>query len=130
MKLTRMLVVLSACTGGPLDEYNTGALAIELENLGLAYDDATGWYNGVTEASFIVQCSDFVDVGKLVNLAAGYAQESVLLVDARNKAFLIYCSGSRMEALGYLMHKDISNVGAVLPTVAYTQVGTGVYYTL
>lgn len=130
MKLTRLLVVISACKGRPLDEYNMGLLRHDLSHAGLSYDKAVGCYNGVTEDSLIVQCDDFEAVGKVVKLAAGYDQESVLLVDARNKAFLLYCSGSRIDSLGYIMHKDMSNEGAVLPKVAYTRVGDDVYYTI
>ncbi|APU00341.1 hypothetical protein fHeYen301_8 [Yersinia phage fHe-Yen3-01] len=130
MKLNRMLVVMSACTSSGSDVANTNKLRMRLHDEGLRFDEAEGCYKGVAEASFVVQCANFSQVGDLVNMADSYEQESVMLVDARNKAFLLYCKGCTMKSLGYIQMKDMSVPGTALPEVAYTKVGDYVYYTI
>lgn len=108
MKLPNMLVVLSACQSALADDKNERNTA-ELNRLlksSYKYGPATGCYKGQLEDSFVVQADDFRDIGHLVELAARFKQESILLVDSRNKAFLYVLETKEMRQLGPLYQTD------------------------
>lgn len=98
--LTKLHVILSACKQAPLDDRNTGLLARWLSDNNFVYEHVTGSYKGVEEQSFIVQCDDFAQVDQLVRRSRSYDQESVLLIDARQKCFLYYPASKQLDYIG------------------------------
>ncbi|QOC54203.1 hypothetical protein Atoyac14_23 [Aeromonas phage Atoyac14] len=65
-------------------------------------DEVQGCYKGTLERSFVVQCKDHSDVGVVHRFAKEFSQESILLVDSRRTAFLLYVDSLTMERLGHL----------------------------
>lgn len=128
MKLNRMHVVLSAELAGAQDNArNTEFLERRLVADGFNYDPAEGCYKGVTEASFVVQVESFPEVLQLLTISDEFEQESVLLVDARGKGYILYNKKSEMTALGKLMESIYNPVSEHVD--AYTKVGDTYYYT-
>lgn len=127
MKLNRMHVVLSACLPEAGNKTRTDEMESRLIHEGYAYDKAEGCYKGAVEDSFVVQVTSFPDVLELMRMSQDFQQESVLLVDARNKAYVLYNHTSRMDYLGALTESNWK------PTTehvdAYTKVGDVYYYT-
>lgn len=108
MKLPNMLVVMSACQSALADDKNDRNTA-ELNRLlksSYKYGPATGCYKDKLEDSFVVQADDFRDVGHLIELAERFKQESILLVDSRDKAFLYVLGTKEMRQLGPLYQVD------------------------
>ncbi|QGF20952.1 hypothetical protein MA13_gp08 [Pectobacterium phage MA13] len=108
MKLPNMLVVMSACQSALADLKNDSNTA-ELNRLlsySYHYGPAMGCYKGKLEDSFVVQVDDFREVGHLVELAERFKQESILLVDSRDKAFLYVLGTKEMRPLGPLYQTD------------------------
>lgn len=65
-------------------------------------DEVQGCYKGALERSFVVQCKDHSEVGMVHRFAKEFSQESILLVDSRRTAFLLYTDYLKMERLGHL----------------------------
>lgn len=128
MKLNRMHVVLSAELSTLTAEQNedrTEELLQYLESLGMEFDRAEGCYKGVKEASFVVQLSTFQEVPMLMETAQGYGQESILLVDARDKGYIIPLDGAELVPIGKMQTSSFEPTSEYVD--AYTKLG-GVYY--
>ncbi|QOC54390.1 hypothetical protein Atoyac15_26 [Aeromonas phage Atoyac15] len=127
--LNRMYVVISAELSHLSADDNDGrsddlyrALTSRFGTNGI--DEVQGCYKGTLERSFVVQCSDHSDVGSVYNIAQKYSQESVLLVDSRNRAYLLYVESRRLDNLGVLYSST-----DVPSTDAWTfNKAAGVYY--
>lgn len=130
MKLNRMHVVLSAELVGRSAESNAACTA-ELESRLVAdnwpYDVAEGCYKGSKEVSFVVQVASFPEVLMLMRMSQDFEQESVLLVDARNKGYILYNKRSDMTALGRLNESYCDPSSEHVD--AYTKIGDTYYYT-
>lgn len=136
MKLNRFMVVLSAYRADRSEHENERSMfnledQISSESRRFQYDKAQGVYKGEHEPALAVQCSDFTDVGMLLQWAREYSQESILLVDARGKAFLLYCEDSRLEPLGNIYTHHVKEYGepAQVPN-SYTVMNGIMYYTV
>ncbi|CCI88392.2 hypothetical protein BN110_022 [Yersinia phage phiR8-01] len=121
--LTKMYVFMSACTGGELDDHNTGALHDTLNNQRWVWEPLKGVYKGAEEDSVVVQVDDFSDVGSLVRIAEQYNQESIMIRDARGKCFLYYLNDRRMESIGLMFQTDIKPT-----TDSYSMNMSGLYF--
>lgn len=130
MKLNRFIVVISACRGTGKDDVYAQELEDYISKCRYSYDKVEGCWRGVKEAALAVQINDFTDVGKLLNLARENEQESILLVDARQRAFLLQCNGSELENLGYMTCRDTRTDGLPHPLPdSYTVNGHYMYFT-
>ena len=98
--LTKLHVIFSASKQSSEDQRNTSLLARWLSDNGFVSEQVTGSYKGVEEQSFIVQCDDFAQVDQLVRRAKYYEQESVLIIDARQKCFLYYPDTKQLDYIG------------------------------
>ena len=131
LKLNRLLVVMSVerSTDSSTDNMRrTGAFKEWLNVNDYPYDEAVGYYKGAQEKSFVIQCLDFSDVGRLQEEAALAGQECIMIVDARNKAFLYYPDKCQLEQLGYMFQFNrAENPQRELPA-ACTIIGDEVYY--
>lgn len=108
MKLNNMHAIISAhlSTQGERTNYiRTMGIKGLLEASGLTFEPAKGMFQGVEEDSFVVQCKDFQEVGVVFGLAEVYQQESVLLLDSRNRAFLLGTDKS-LTSLGYMYQSE------------------------
>lgn len=66
--------------------------------------DALGMYEGVSEAAYVVHCSNIASVLYMADLAREYKQDSILVLSASTlegrSAELVYLNGCRSENLG------------------------------
>ncbi len=82
---------------------NTGELSDEratLRALGFEFKPVTGVYKTVTEDSYVVLLKQTDDLKKLMDLAAQHEQESILFLDERRNAKLVYLKDNSTEPLG------------------------------
>ena len=129
MKLNRMLVVLSAERtemSAELNAERTGDLEGRLVADNFSYDKAEGCYKGDKEVSFVVQVENFREVLMLLRMSHDYQQECIMLVDARNKAFLLYNDKRSMVGLGRLQTSPCEPLSEYVD--AYTKLGDTYYY--
>ena len=105
MMLNKFYVLLSGATSNP-DEDNTALVRDYLRNGVISFEECLGVYKGECEVSFCALADDFGAVGDLLRLAKNCDQESIMVVDARNKAFLIYCDDCRIESLGQMFQSE------------------------
>ena len=136
MKLNRFTVVMTAYSSSREEYSNERCMNLLIEQLcgenrRFQFDHAKGMYKGEAEPALAVQCNDFTDVGMLLQWARDYKQESILIVDARGKAFLLYCNNSYMEYLGKLYSHDLKEFGepSIMPD-SYTVMNGIMYYTV
>lgn len=133
MQLNRFTVVLTAHRADRSEHGNDKAqeeLINFVENREqFTYDEGQGRYQGVSEPVLAVQCKDFKSVSLLVEQARKYEQESVMLVDARNKAYLLYTQDCHMLSLGLLFEVKDADLSIPLP-VNHTILNGNLYYTL
>lgn len=127
MKLNRMHVVLSACRPEADNQSRTDEMESRLLHEGYVYDKAEGCYKGVSADSFVVQVESFPEVLMLMRMSQDFQQESVLLVDARNKAYILDNHSSRIDSLGNLTESSWEPSSEHVD--AYTKVGDTYYYT-
>lgn len=133
MQLNRFTVVLSAHRADKGECYNERAQE-ELINFvdenreQFTYDVGQGRYQGVSEPVLAVQCKDFQAVAMLVGVAREHEQESVLLVDARRKAFLLHTVDCHMQSLGFLFEVKDADLSIPMPQNCTILNGT-LYYT-
>lgn len=131
LKLNRLLVVMSVERSDLIQQANeqaTSRFTTWLTECEYPYDEAIGYYKGAQEKSFVIQCQDFSDVGRLQEEAALAGQECIMIVDARNKAFLYYPEKCQLEQLGYMFQFNrAENPQRELPA-ACTIMGDEVYY--
>lgn len=131
LKLNRLLVVMSverATASAAMNELQHTAFKAFLMEYDLPYDEAVGYYKGTEEKSFVIQCQDFADVGRLQEQAALADQECIMIVDARNKSFLYYPETCHLEQLGYMFQFNrAENPLRDIPD-ACTILGDEVYY--
>lgn len=133
MQLNRFTVILTAHRADRSEHGNDKAQA-ELTTFvadrdWFTFDVGQGRYEGVTEPVLAVQCKDFQAVALLVDAARRFEQESVMLVDARNKAFLLYTVDCRMLSLGLLFEAKDADLSIPLP-VNHTILNGNLYYTV
>lgn len=127
MKLNRMHVVLSACRTGADNQSRTDELESRLLHEDFAYDAAEGCYKGEREASFVVQVRSFPEVLELMQMSQDFQQESVMLVDARGKGYILFNDAPGMVALGAFSTSFTEPLSEYVD--AYTKVGDIYYYT-
>ena len=127
MKLNRMHVVLSACRPGADNQSRTDELESRLLNEDFAYDAAEGCYKDEREASFVVQVRSFPEVLELMKMSQDFQQESVLLVDARGKGYILFNDARGMVALGKFNTAYTDPLSDYVD--AYTKIGDTYYYT-
>ena len=130
MKLNRMYVVLSAELSTLTAEQNaerSGKLRKYLGDTCLDFDVAEGCYKGVKETAFVVQVKTFEVVPLLLETAAEYGQESILLVDSRDKAYLLFAEGTEIIPLGKVQESTAEPASAIVS--GYTKLGKRYYYT-
>lgn len=133
LKLNRLLVVMSVERSGLTQQDNeqaTSRFKTWLTECEYPYDEAVGYYKGAQENSFVIQCLDFSDVGRLQEEAALAGQECIMIVDARSKAFLYYPDKCKLDYIGlmYSFNKEL-DAGRAIPE-ACTIVGDEVYYAI
>ena len=129
MKLNRMLVVLSAERtelSAELNAERTCDLQGRLVQDNFSFDRAEGCYKGDKEVSFVVQVENFREVLMLLRMSHDYGQECIMLVDARNKAFLLFNDKRSMVGLGRLQEAFYEPLSEHVD--AYTKVGDTYYY--
>ncbi|CAK1256730.1 SAM-dependent methyltransferase [Klebsiella phage vB_Kpl_K59PH2] len=133
MKLNKMMVLVSAECAGLHDDDNADRTAELRQWIGNSYrhrfSSALGKYDGNTENSFLIQVDDFRDVGYIANKAAEMNQESIMIVDARDKAFLYYPATKALEPIGIMLSCPLSAFNAEHHT-SYTIIGDIAYYTI
>lgn len=129
MKLNRLCVVLSACRGvdATTDALATAELSSRLTHECFEFDRAEGCYKGVKEVSFVVQAGSFQEVLEVMQMSADFEQESVMLVDARNKAYILFNDKPDMVALGKLNESTYEPMSEYVES--YTKLGAVYYYT-
>nr|UWD77051.1 MAG: Protein of unknown function (DUF3293) [Bacteriophage sp.] len=133
MKLNKMMVLVSAeCPELCADE-NADRTAELRRWIGGSYkhrfSSALGSYKGNTEHSFLIQVDDFRDVGYIADKAAEMNQESILILDARDKAFLYYPATKALEPIGIMLSCPMSAFKSEHHN-AYTIIGDTAYYTI
>jgi lipopolysaccharide export LptBFGC system permease protein LptF len=98
MNISRQVVILSATKNGDSVEntnFRTKTLRGILGDLRLPFSEATGVYKGQTETSFVVVISDNFDIDTLKAVAfKNFDQESILVQDANQEAYLIFNDGT------------------------------------
>lgn len=133
MQLNRFTVVLTAYRSDRSqhgNEKSQAELTKFVSDLNcFTFDAGQFRYQGVSGPVLAVQCKDFQDVSILVEQARKFEQDSVMLVDARMKAFLMYTKDCHMESLGMLMAQQNPNLTIPLP-VTHTILNGTLYYTL
>lgn len=101
MNISKQVVILSATKNGDSIEntnFRTKTLRGVLGDIRLPFSEATGVYKGQTETSFVVVVNDNFDIDTLKSLAfKNFDQESILVQDANQEAYLIFSDGSRLE---------------------------------
>lgn len=133
MKLNKMMVLVSAECSDLCDSENADRTSELRHWIGTSFrhrfSSALGKYNGNTENSFLIQVDDFRDVGYIAEKAAEMNQESILILDARDKAFLYYPATKALEPIGIMLSCPMSAFNAEHHT-AYTIIGDIAYYTI
>lgn len=133
MELNRFIVVISAHKSQEsldINTKNTDRLRGQLRSEGLCFqfDEVQGMYKGEAEPAFAVQCNDFSDVGTLLYRAREYNQESIMLIDARKRAYLLFCDTSELVYLSTLYSRSADS--EIPRPDNYTLHGDVLYYTL
>lgn len=133
MKLNKMMVLVSAECSDLSAEENADRTAELRHWIGNSFrhrfSSALGKYNGNTENSFLIQVDDFRDVGYIADKAIAMNQESILILDARDKAFLYYPASKALEPIGIMLSCPMSAFKEERHT-AYTIIGDIAYYTI
>lgn len=133
MKLNKMMVLVSAECSDLCDSENADRTAELRHWIGNSYrhrfSSALGKYNGNTENSFLIQVDDFRDVGYIADKAAEMNQESILILDARDKAFLYYPATKALDYIGNMLSCPLSVFDAEQHP-SYTIIGETAYYTI
>lgn len=133
MKLNKMMVLVSAECSDLCESDNEDRTAELRRWVGNLYrhrfSSALGKYNGNTENSFLIQVDDFRDIGYIADKAAEMNQESIMILDARDKAFLYYPATKALEPIGIMLSCPLSAFNAEHYT-AYTIIGDTAYYTI
>lgn len=133
MKLNKMMVMVSAELAG-LDADENQDRTDELRKwISYSYkqrfNSCIGKYDGRSEASFLIQVDDFRDVGYIADKATEMNQESILILDARDKAFLFYPATKSLEYIGVMLSCPLDSFKTEQHK-AYTILGDTAYYTI
>ncbi|UQT03808.1 S-adenosyl-L-methionine hydrolase [Serratia phage vB_SmaP-Kaonashi] len=124
--LNRMYVMMSAARGQSvsIDERNHNNLCRTLsEDLQYEWDEVQGCYKGVEERSVCVMVHDFREIWLLIKEAVNYSQESILIVDSRNKCFLYFPATNEMNYIGNMFNSKDKPLG-----VTDYSIINGIYY--
>lgn len=122
-----MIILLSAERSNldsEVNQHNTNSMRYSLARLGLYFESVNGVYKGVSEDSFMVfgiQSKPMFD--RIVNLAALFNQESILVVDSDSSARLEYLESGESVNIG-----TFTQVDSVLGLDAYTVTDDGKMY--
>jgi hypothetical protein len=104
-----MRIFISACKGNDNDDAMMDALFNDLNALGVRkIEKVIGKYQGQLENSFSVLLGK-VNALKLVELAAKYNQESILLVSVNDNAYLKFIDGDgsgEVKEIGAVFYSD------------------------
>jgi hypothetical protein len=124
------LIILSAEKSDNRPERNkqlTENLRGCLDDLNLDYDNATGLFNGIEEASFVVRPKNDDEIELIRSYAfKSFKQDSILQVDKNNEAFLMHSNGLGKTYQG--VFTELNSNEPLDLTNNYTLVN-GVYYT-
>lgn len=101
-------------------------LKLAMGRLGKPFNfvEAQGVYKGTKEKSFMVEVQDRYDMLWIKRLAEHFKQESILYVNEKNQATLLYLESKKIEKLG-IFHKVPKSVADNLE--AYTMTNEGYY---
>jgi hypothetical protein len=105
--------------------YRTAEMRELLGSMGLGFKEVRGVYRGVHEASFVVIGQEVVS--RMLELAAKFNQESILVIDPARTAYLAYLRGGKVNEfyLEGVMQQIPKEKALQLP--AYTQDGDTYY---
>lgn len=133
MKLNKMMVMVSAECEGLCDSDNAERTDELRSWISYSYkqrfNSCIGKYDGRTECSFLIQVDDFRDVGYIADKAVELNQESILILDARDKAFLFYPATKSLEYIGVMLSCPLESFKPEQHK-AYTILGDTAYYTI
>lgn len=128
-------VFISACNKAcDASENKTATNSLEHALKGasrLGFIPAQGVYKGSKEESFVGHVTSMQHVAELLELSKLYEQESILVVDSNDSAFLFYTDGA-IEYLGTMYSQKLMGNELDLGRDSYTIVPSinRVYYTV
>lgn len=100
MNTAMPFVVISSCVlGNPGTRYSDRGLQQRLETNGFSAYPVTGSWEGTLEDSWLVPLRDPGRESTLLDIAAEWSQDCILLVGANHEAVLVYTDGHR-ESIG------------------------------
>ena len=100
-----------------LNQHNTKLVEHELKRLGYSYEKVLGVYQGNEEISCIVTGINLKVVSKVLSLAKGFEQDSILLRDNENTCHLKFFDGREPLKIGKM--NEVS-VETAMESDAYT----------
>lgn len=80
-----------------VNEANTAQLKADLVTLGLPFEENIGVYKNSSEVSFVVVADSLEHIETLRSIARHFQQESVLVINQAQQAFLVYSDKTKPE---------------------------------